>query len=71
MNTALGAGAEDERKEIEAEEDDDSKVALAVPEPPEGISEFSMARYLFCNICYVSDFSMGWKCQQTAKAQPF
>lgn len=43
--------------EMEAAEKEDEKIALAVPAPPPGISEFSVARYLFCNICYVSSKS--------------
>lgn len=42
-------------KEMEYFENESAKLPLIVPDPPPGISEFSMIRYLFCNVCYVSE----------------
>lgn len=39
---------------MELFEDEAAKLPLAVPSPPAGVSEFSVVRYLFCTICYVS-----------------
>lgn len=41
-------------QEMDDEEDEANKLPLAVPDPPSGISEFSLARYLFGNTCGVS-----------------
>lgn len=46
-----------QQAEMDAFEDEEAKLPLAVPSPPAGVSEFAVVRYLFCNICYVSKSS--------------
>lgn len=42
--------------EMTAFEKEDEQFPIAVPAPPPGKSEFSVARYLFCHICYVRNY---------------
>lgn len=50
-----------EDEEADAEEDTKSHVALAVPDPPAGLAEFALARYLYVTKCDVS-FSLKPSC---------
>lgn len=40
--------------ELAAEEDTQSHIALPVPNPPVGLAEFALARYLYVQTCDVS-----------------
>ncbi|KAK9894020.1 hypothetical protein P389DRAFT_174019 [Cystobasidium minutum MCA 4210] len=53
VERAPGEGYDDVlEEEMNAFEKKEGKLPIAVPAPPPGRSEFSMVRYLFCNICY-------------------
>lgn len=42
-----------DQSHLEAEEDSPNHVRLAVPDPPVGLAEFALARYLYVQTCDV------------------
>lgn len=54
LDLATGETREDLlMREIYAAEDKYAHQPLRVPEPPTGIAEFALARFLFSDVCYV------------------